>query len=186
MIERTALLVMDVQEGVVSRYLAAGATVVDRVAEAIALARAKEVLVVYVGIWFRPGHPEISPRNKTFSSIAGEGHLVGPEAASIPAAIAPRAEDVQVLKKRSSAFTGSDLEVVLRAQEVRSLVLTGIATSGVVLSTVRLGADLDYRLTVLSDACADSDAEVHRVLVEKIFPRQADVMTVAEWGEALR
>jgi nicotinamidase-related amidase len=60
-------------------------------------------------------------------------------------------------------------------------VLAGIATSGVVLSTVRQAADLDLGLTVLSDGCLDADEEVHRVLVEKVFPQQAVVTTVAEW-----
>jgi nicotinamidase-related amidase len=60
-------------------------------------------------------------------------------------------------------------------------VLTGIATSGVVLSTVREAADKDYRLTVLADCCADGDQEVHQVLTTKVFPRQADVLTVGEW-----
>jgi nicotinamidase-related amidase len=50
-----------------------------------------------------------------------------------------------------------------------------------VLSTVRQAADLDYRITVLADGCLDADPEVHRVLTEKIFPRQADVVSVAEW-----
>jgi nicotinamidase-related amidase len=71
--------------------------------------------------------------------------------------------------------------VVLRAREIDTLVLTGIATSGVVLSTLRQAADLDYRLTVLADGCLDGDPEVHRVLTEKIFPRQADVLTVDDW-----
>jgi nicotinamidase-related amidase len=62
-------------------------------------------------------------------------------------------------------------------------VLSGIATSGVVLSTLRQAADLDYRLVVLADACLDGDPEVHRVLTGKVFPRQADVRTVAEWGQ---
>ncbi|NNM95152.1 MAG: cysteine hydrolase, partial [Bacteroidia bacterium] len=39
--------------------------------------------------------------------------------------------------------------------------------------------------TVLSDCCADRDEEVHRVLVEKVFPRQADVLTVDEWTAKL-
>jgi len=64
-------------------------------------------------------------------------------------------------------------------------VLGGISTSGVVLSTVRQAADLDYRLTVLADACGDWDMEVHRVLTEKVFPRQAVVNTVADWTETL-
>jgi nicotinamidase-related amidase len=86
-----------------------------------------------------------------------------------------------VTKRRVSAFTGSDLAVVLRALGAGTLVLAGIATSGVVLSTVREAADLDFRLTVLSDGCLDADPEVHRVLTEKVFPRQADVCTIAEW-----
>jgi nicotinamidase-related amidase len=84
-----------------------------------------------------------------------------------------------------SAFAGSDLDVVLRAGEVRSLVLCGIATSGVVLSTVRAAADMDYELTVLADCCADGDPEVHRVLLEKVFPRQAAVLGVADWERRL-
>jgi nicotinamidase-related amidase len=75
---------------------------------------------------------------------------------------------------------------VLRAQGVQHLVLAGIATSGVVLSTLRQAADLDYRLTVLSDGCLDGDPEVHRVLLEKVFPRQAGVTTIADWAASLR
>jgi len=70
---------------------------------------------------------------------------------------------------------------VLRGLDVDTMVLTGIATSGVVLSTLRQAADLDYRLVVLADGCLDADPEVHRVLTEKVFPRQADVTTVDEW-----
>jgi len=80
-----------------------------------------------------------------------------------------------------SASAGSDLEVLLRGLGAGTLVLAGIATSGVVLSTLRQAADLDYRLVVLADACLDADPEVHRVLTEKVFPRQADVLTVDEW-----
>ncbi len=87
-------------------------------------------------------------------------------------------------KRRVSAFSGSDLDVILRSLGVDSLVLTGIATSGVVLSTLRQAADLDFGLTVLSDLCADNDPETHRVLMGKVFPRQAAVMTAAEWIEA--
>jgi Isochorismatase family len=87
-----------------------------------------------------------------------------------------------VVKKRVRAFSGSDLEVLLRSMGVNHLVLTGIATSGAVLSTLREAADRDYELTVLSDACADADEEVHRVLIGKVFPRQAEVIAVEEWA----
>ena len=68
-----------------------------------------------------------------------------------------------------------------RARDVTGLVLGGIATSGVVLSTVREAADRDYELTVLEDLCLDGDDEVHRVLTQKVFPRQADVRASADW-----
>jgi len=54
-----------------------------------------------------------------------------------------------------------------------------------VLSTVRQAADLDYQLTVLWDGCLDTDPEVHRILTEKVFPRQARVLTVADWIASL-
>jgi nicotinamidase-related amidase len=89
--------------------------------------------------------------------------------------------EVVVTKKRISAFAGSDLDVVLRSRDVTHLVIAGIATSGVVLSTVRDAADRDYELTVLEDLCLDSDDEVHRVLTTKVFIRQADVIVAADW-----
>jgi nicotinamidase-related amidase len=92
---------------------------------------------------------------------------------------------VIVTKRRVSAFAGSDLDVVLRANDIDSLVLAGVATSGVVLSTLRQAADLDYRLTVLADGCLDPDPEVHRILLEKVFPRQAEVVRIADWAAGL-
>ena len=76
--------------------------------------------------------------------------------------------------------------MVLRANAINALVLCGIATSGVVLSTLRQAADLDYALAVLSDGCADADEEVHSLLLGKIFPRQAQVLTVEDWRAALK
>ena len=98
-------------------------------------------------------------------------------------ALAPADEEVVVVKRRVSAFTGSDLEVILRAYGIQHLVLAGLSTSGVVLSTLREAADKDYRVTVLSDCCADRDEEVHRVLTTKVFLMQADVVGVEEWGK---
>lgn len=86
-----------------------------------------------------------------------------------------------VTKKRVSSFAGSDLDMVLRSRGVTHLVLAGLATNGVVLSTLRQAADLDYGLTVLRDGCADPDEEVHQLLLVKVFPRQADVVTADEW-----
>jgi nicotinamidase-related amidase len=183
--DAAVLLVMDVQRGIVERF-ADDDGYLERVSGAISAARAAGVPVVYVIVGFRPGHPEISPRNRTFAAAAAAGaYTAGSPATEIHPAIAPEPGDPVVTKRRVSAFSGSDLEVLLRGLGAGTLVLAGIATSGVVLSTLRQAADLDYRLVVLSDGCLDADPEVHRVLTEKVFPRQADVVTVPEWTASL-
>jgi nicotinamidase-related amidase len=88
-------------------------------------------------------------------------------------------------KHRVNAFHNTDLEVILRANNVDTLILLGYATSGVVLSTTRHAADADYRLFIAEDCCADADAAVHDFLCTKIFPRQADVVQSAELIQAL-
>ena len=179
--QNTALLVMDMQSAIIGMYPKA-AELVGVVATAIAKARAKGIPVIYVVVGFRQGAPEISPNNKSF--MASKERFANSGAQSfltIHPGVAPLEGDVIVTKRRISAFTGSDLEVVLRAMGIQQLVLTGISTSGVVLSTLREAADKDFRLTVLADCCADPDEEVHRVLTTKIFARQASVVTVAEW-----
>ncbi|WP_033344621.1 cysteine hydrolase family protein [Catenuloplanes japonicus] len=174
----TALLVMDVQNSVVARYPDPG--YLPRLRTAVDAARAAGVRVIYPSVGFRPGAPEVDPGNRMFGRLAGLT-LPASDATEIHADVTPADGDIVVTKRRVSAFAGSDLDMVLRAQGIRQLVLTGIATSGVVLSTLRQAADLDYTLTVLADACLDSDPEVHRVLTEKIFPMQADVLTVGDW-----
>ena len=177
---QTALLVMDVQHGIVDRIDDAQ-PLLERLAAALDAARDAGMTVVYVKIGFRPGHPEISPRNRTFAGIAESRAFVLGESSEIHPAVAPRDSDIVVVKRRVSAFAGSDLDVVLRARGIEALVLAGISTSGVVLSTLRAAADLDFAITVLRDGCADSDPEVDRVLRDKVFPRQADVVTIDEW-----
>lgn len=127
--------------------------------------------MIYVKVAFRPGYPEVSPRNKSFSAIKQQASLSAAlTTTEVHPDIAPGPADIVVTKRRVSAFSGSDLEVILRAQGITHLALCGIATSGVVLSTAREAADIDYQLTVLADCCMDGDEEVQRVLLSKVFP----------------
>ena len=181
---RSALLVMDVQVARLQRF--GTPELVAALKRAIAEARRQEVLVVFVRLGFRERHPEVSPDNKLFAAIAAAGsNLDSDGGAAFDLELAPVAGDIVVTKRRVSAFTGSDLAQALRGQRVTDLVLAGIATSGVVLSTLTEAADLDYRIAVLSDACVDADPELHRVLIEKYFPRMAEVLTVEEWARQL-
>jgi nicotinamidase-related amidase len=182
----TALLLMDFQRSIVERYDTT--TALDAAVHAAATARNTGMPVLFVRVAFRDGFPEIAATNRTFAALKerGPSGTEQHEQTAIHPALERRETEPIVTKRRVSAFTGSDLDVLLRGLGVRSLVLAGIATSGVVLSTVRQAADLDFDLTVLADACADGDPEVHRVLTEKVFPRQATVTTVAAWSAGLR
>lgn len=179
--ENTALLVMDVQDGIVGRFDAPTAYLA-RLRTAVAAARGAGVPVIHVGIGFRTGHPEISPRNRGFSAMAdGDRFTDADPGTAFHSSVAPRAGEAVVRKKRVSGFAGSDLEMLLRARGIETVVLSGIATSGVVLSTLRQAYDLDFGCVVLADGCLDADEEVHRVLTEKVFARQADVTDVDSW-----
>jgi nicotinamidase-related amidase len=182
-VESSALLVMDVQNGIVDRLAeAASGPLLSALGNATGAARTAGVTVVYVRVAFRAGFPEISGRNRTFSALSASGGLgEDDDATQIHPDVAPHPGDLVVTKKRVSAFVGSDLDVVLRSLAVDSLVLAGISTSGVVLSTLRQAADLDFGLSVLEDGCADPDPEVHRILLDKVFPRQAAVLPTAAW-----
>jgi nicotinamidase-related amidase len=185
---KSALIVMDVQPGIVAR-LGDGAALLDRLNQAIAAARTAAMRIVFVRVAFRPGYPEANPANRGFAAIAkgaGDAFTEQSPATQVHPELHPQPDDPIVVKKRVSAFAGSDLEILLRSLSVSHLVLAGIATSGVVLSTVREAADRDYQVTVLSDGCADADEEVHRVLTTKVFPRQADVLGIDEWVSRLK
>ncbi|MFD2616068.1 isochorismatase family cysteine hydrolase [Terrilactibacillus laevilacticus] len=183
--DKAALLVMDMQNGIVSRFTENKEALVP-VQKALASARENNIPVIFVRVGFSKGYPEINPRNKGFSGISKLGGMTtSDESTQIHKAVKPEADEPIVTKYRVSAFAGSTLELILRSRQIDTLILSGISTSGVVLSTLREAADKDFSLTVLKDACIDADLEVHRVLTEKVFPRQAEVMTVNAWIKTL-
>jgi len=184
----TAVLSMDLQAAIVSIYTGNQGAFTQRVAGVLGRARERGMTVIHVQVGFRPGFPEIGPRNRLFNSIRNSPDrqkLFEGEAGQIHPAVAPVGEEIVITKHRVSAFTGTDLEMILRAKEIETLVLFGIATSGVVLSTLVDAADLDYRIVVISDCCADQDQEVHRILLEKYFPRRGTVVSSTEFLESL-
>ncbi|KAF8158968.1 isochorismatase family protein [Mycena galopus ATCC 62051] len=180
---KTALVLLDYQVGILNRVEPTKLSqCLPRVSAAARAAREAQYPVIYVTVEFRPGHPEISALNFSSGRVkAAGGFVVGDPAIAVHPDVAPKEGDISVIKRRVSAFAGSDFDVVLRGLGVDALVLAGVATSGAVLSTLRAAADLDFKCTVLEDLCLDLDDEVHRVLVEKIFTRQATVMSSEQW-----
>jgi nicotinamidase-related amidase len=158
----------------------------ERAREVLDAARRGGIFVGYCISHFRPGFPEVSDRSTTRAARrdAGEVLPVDPAALILPE-VQPRAGEPVIAKHRTSAFSGSAFEMILRAHNIETLILMGHATSGVILSTVRLAADLDYHLIVVEDGCADRDPEVHKLLMEKVFPRQGTVVSSKAMVEAL-
>jgi nicotinamidase-related amidase len=182
----SVLLVMDIQKKTIG-FLPDPAPLLRNIGKAIAAARKANIPVIYVVVSFRNDYPEISADNKIFYQIKQRGGflLETAEGTEIHPAIAPKPGDITVKKKRISAFAGSDLGIVLRSFKTEQLIITGFATSGVVLSTVREAADKDYLQTILSDCCEDLDKEVHKLVLTKILDKQASILTVKEWSDSL-
>jgi nicotinamidase-related amidase len=185
---RAAVLSMDLQTAIVSIYAKGQADLLSRAAGVLKKARDQGLTVIHVQVGFRPGLPEISPRNPLFSAIKNSvqhQQLFQGSAGAIHPAVAPQGEDIVITKHRISAFTGTDLDMILRARGIETLILFGIATSGVVLSTLLHASDADYGVIVVKDCCTDRDPEVHACLVEKLFPRLARVLSAGELIDAM-
>lgn len=180
--QTTALLVMDYQAGILSQLGDADA-LVARAAEAIDLVRRAGGHIGYVRVAFTEADKAKVPATHPFAGhLAAASDALNHDAPTtqIDARIAPAEGDIVVRKTRVGAFSTTDLDEQLRARGIDTLILAGLSTSGVLLSTVRDAADRDYQLIVLSDVSADPDPETHAHLTERVFPRQARVVTLEE------
>ncbi|MDX1893048.1 isochorismatase family cysteine hydrolase [Mycolicibacterium sp. 050158] len=184
--ERTALLVMDMQQAITDMAGASAEEPLTRTAEAERSSRRAGVRVIFVATAFTPGHLDISPNDKAFARFReGNEMLIGSPETRLDPQIAPLDGEPVIVKHEVGAFSAPPLQQELRARGIDTLVLTGIATSGVVVATAEAAADLDYRVIVLSDCVADPDPEVNRVLLDKVLPIEADVVDSTKYETAL-
>ena len=184
---KTMLLMADFSTtGIGQNPIARERHTLERAREVLDAARNAGVFIGYCISHFRPGFPEVSDRDKTRAARRDSGEVLPTDPAMlIHPSVKPREGEPVIAKHRTSAFSGSAFEMILRAHNIDTLILMGHSTSGVILSTVRLAADLDYNLIVVEDGCADRDMEVHRMLMEKVFPRQGTVVRSREMVAAL-
>ena len=178
----TALLVMDFQPAALGSLPDADA-LLSRVEDAIAIVRDHGGAVAYVRVAFEdPDYDSVPAHSGMAPVLAATGRTLHSDspATAVHEQIAPEPEDIVVRKTRIGAFSTTDLDQQLREREITTLILAGITTSGVVLSTVRDAHDRDYQVLVLADATADPEPDTHEFLAEKIFPRQAHVIRIAE------
>ncbi len=156
-----------------------------RAGAALAAARKAGMLVVFTKVMFRLGYIDVSPRNKYFSKVKATNQLPPGKSQLIPS-FQPLPNEVLIDKDRFNAFTGDDLTIILRSQGITNLVLAGVSTTGVVLSTFCAASDADYSMTILSDACADPNTGLNNDLMTNLFPLSATVQTVEAWSATLK
>ncbi|MFB9831623.1 MFS transporter [Actinoallomurus acaciae] len=185
--KRTALLAMDFQNGIVT-HIPGSDALIERVNGAIADVRAAGGTIGYVRVAFTEDDWTAVPEsNKTFAAAAAAKMMHDEDTTTrIDERLTPQEGDIVVRKIRFGGISTTDLDRRLRDRGIDTLVLSGISTSGVVLSTLIDAADRDYRVYVLSDGVADSDTEVHEVLLNKVFPSRAHIIDTTRLNELLR
>jgi nicotinamidase-related amidase len=182
--DNAALLLLDFHGVIVAGHGKDGQRAVEAASVALAHARSRKMAVYHVVPSYRENYPEL-PGGRPFDEVkSAQLFRESTSSRGIVEKLAPGLHEPIVSKFRYSPFFSNDLLLMMRVRRVESLMIAGIATSGVVLSAVRDAWDLEYRITVLADACADPDPEVHRILMSRILPAQATVSAVASWIES--
>jgi nicotinamidase-related amidase len=166
-----ALIVIDLQKGIVERMTALGGdAVLERAADLARSFRLRSLPVVLVNVTARaPGRTDAGIRNLSFP----------PDWAELVPELGQQDGDLLISKQRRGAFLGTKLDAILRERGITQVFLAGISTSAGVESTARSADDLGYNVVFIVDAMADSDAEIHRFCVEKIFPKLGETETTA-------
>jgi nicotinamidase-related amidase len=167
----SALVVIDLQKGIVAMPTAHDATTIVQRAAALADAfRARGLPVVWVTV--AGGAPGRTEQPRSPQRPADWTELV-PELRAQPG-------DHHVVKRTWGAFTGTDLAATLRARGITQIVLCGIATSIGVESTARQAHEAGFNVTLAVDAMTDLNADAHDNSVRRIFPRLGETATVGE------
>ena len=182
----TALVLIDLQKGIVGRPLAPHGTA-KVVANSAALGKALKAaggVVVLVKVTFandyadRPNQEVDEPTPMPPGGMPAEWSEFVPEIDSLQA-------DVVITKRQWSAFYGTELDLQLRRRGIKTIVLGGVATHIGVDSTARDAWQHNYAVVVAEDACASMGADLHQFSVEKVLRRVARVRSTAEILEGL-
>lgn len=174
---RTALVLIDLQKGIVEGTARDASTVVDNAARLAAAFRRASLPVVLVKVAFsRGGKDRLRPR----SDAPPPAPPTAPDFAELASQLQPSDDDIRITKRQWGAFHGTELDLQLRRRGVTGIVLGGISTSIGVESTARSAFEHGYNITFAADAMTDTVAESHRNSIERIFPRIGQVRTTDE------
>lgn len=182
--QHTALLIIDMQkdfciEGFATsragRDLTATRAIIPALQELLASARDAGVLVGHAGVWTLENHgsdsgPWLAQRRRsTYSS--DKLCMEGSEGAEFIDELAPRADEIVIRKHRYSGFKGTDLDMLLRAHEIKTVITSGVSTNVCVESTLREAFELGYYVCVPRDAVASWDMNLHEATLQTVTHR---------------
>ena len=174
---QTALVVMHYQTDILGLFPSVAPTLLANTRKLCDAARAKSVSVYFAKIQFGPGYPEVSPLNKNGQGIKQLGLFIDDK---IAPELGQESNEPLIIAHRASVFFGTDLQARLSAQGVDTLVMVGIASTGVVLSSVAYASDADFRLFTVKDCCYDPDQVVHDHLFSMAFDSRTTVLSLAD------
>ena len=170
---RTALIVIDLQKGIVhGNFLHPIGEVTDRTCGLIDAFRLKNLPVALVNVAGRPqGRTEQASRSNTSLS---EGWT------DLLAELDQQPSDILVTKRSWGAFATTDLERQLKERGVTQVVVTGVATSVGVEATARQAYEQGFHVTLALDAMTDIREEAHEYSVRNVFPRLGETGSAQE------
>ncbi|WP_168789581.1 isochorismatase family cysteine hydrolase [Paraburkholderia aromaticivorans] len=174
---QTALVVMHYQTDILRLFPSVAPTLLANTRKLCDAARAKSVSVYFARIHFSPGYPEVSPLNRNGQGIKQLGLFVDDK---IAPELGQQATEPLIIAHRASVFFGTDLQARLSAQGIDTLIMVGIASTGVVLSSVAYASDADFRLFTVKDCCYDPDQVVHDHLFSTAFDSRTTVLSLAD------
>jgi len=188
--KKTVLLLLDMQNGIIGRLPEElSGPVLANSASALTTARKAGATVAYIHAALTESDvaaiPDFNPMFAPIKSSPQMAAAFRPDAPTtqIHEKLAPQPGDLFHRKNRVGTFQREPSKVLLDefyAKGIDTVFIGGLISSGAVESAVRQLADLDFRLFVLEDCCADYEPEVHRVLCEKVFTKQAAVIKTAD------
>lgn len=191
---RAAILVVDVQHNFCSpggswanqgHDLGMMETAVSNISRLLTAARARGVRIIYIQAMTMPGLASISPAQIRFkiqkckfspSSIEAESSAWGTE---ILPEVAPHPEDLVIPKWRSSAFVGTQLDLVLRSSGIESVIVCGVATNACVESTIRDAFNTDFYVVEVEDAVGAYERRLHDASL-MVMRTRVDVVSCAD------
>ncbi|WP_228934141.1 cysteine hydrolase family protein [Paraburkholderia saeva] len=174
---QSALLVMHYQTDVLKLFPSVAPTLLASTRKLCDAARARSIEVYFAQIRFSPGYPEVSPLNKNGQGIKQLGLFVNDR---ISPALGQQAGEPLIIAHRASVFFGTDLEARLAAKGIDTLLMAGIASTGVVLSSIAYASDADFRLFTVKDCCYDPDQVVHDHLFSTAFDSRTTVLSLSD------